>query len=97
VPELDQQIRAIIAEQLRVELGRVTPEKAIVGDLWADSLAVVELTAALEDAFGIEVPAAEVPMLRTVGDVLCYVRERVAERTAREGSAAPAVPGGADR
>ena len=77
---LDQQIKALIADQLQVDLARVTPEKTIIGDLWADSGAVVELTAAIEEAFGIEVPDHELPSLRTVGDVLFYVQARVAEK-----------------
>lgn len=75
---LEQQVRTIIAEQLQVELERVTPEKSIVGDLWADSMAVLELTGALEEAFQIEVAEDEASSLRTVGDVLHFVCARVA-------------------
>ena len=82
---LDQQIIELIADQLRVDLGRVTPDKTIVGDLWADSVAVVELTAAIEEAFGIDVPDRDVPTLQTVGDVLFYVRARVAEKGGGQG------------
>jgi acyl carrier protein len=78
VPTLEQEIKAIIADKLQVDPGRVTPEKTIIGDLWADSMAVVELTAALEEAFQIEVPDDELPRLQTVGDVLAFIKERVA-------------------
>ena len=78
--QLEQRIKAVIAEQLQVDLARVTPEKTIVGDLWADSMAVVELTGALEEAFHIEVDEHEIPSLKTVGDVLFYVCDRVARK-----------------
>ncbi len=72
---LEDQIRNIIATQLNVELSRVTPEKTIMGDLWADSLAAVELTSVLEEAFHIEISEHDMRRLRTVGDIITYVDE----------------------
>ena len=78
---LEEKIKGIIVEQLNVDPARVTPEKTIVGDLWADSLAVVELTAALEEAFHLEVPEEDIPSLQTVGDVYAFISRRVAADT----------------
>ncbi|MFZ5443220.1 MAG: acyl carrier protein [Myxococcota bacterium] len=74
---LEDRIRNIIATQLNVELSRVTPEKTIMGDLWADSLAAVELSSAVEEAFHIEIPERDLRRLRTVGDIITYVDQHV--------------------
>ncbi len=46
-------------------------------DLKADSLDTVELTFALEDAFGIEIPDKDCARLHTVGSVIDYLSARL--------------------
>jgi acyl carrier protein len=70
-------IREMVAEQLGVDQADVQPEANILEDLGADSLDVVELVMALEEAFDIEVPDEDVEGLRTVGDVEKYIQQRV--------------------
>ena len=74
---LETRIRSIVAEQLGVESGEVTPDASILDDLGADSLDVVELVMSLEEAFDIEVPDEDVEERRTVGDVERYVIQAV--------------------
>ena len=45
--DIEARVKKIIAEQLGVEEGQVTNEKAFVADLGADSLDTVELVMAL--------------------------------------------------
>jgi acyl carrier protein len=70
---LEIKVRSILAEQLGVDLSEVTPDARILDDLGADSLDVVEMVMALEEAFDIEVPDEDVEELRTVADVERYV------------------------
>ena len=70
-------IRGMVAEQLGVDEADVQPEANILEDLGADSLDVVELVMALEEAFDIEVPDEDVEGLRTIGDVEKYIQQRV--------------------
>jgi acyl carrier protein len=74
---LSERVRTIVAGQLGVETGEVVPQASILEDLGADSLDVVELVMALEEAFDIEVPDEDVEGIRTVGDVETYVASRV--------------------
>ena len=75
-PSVQQRIREIVSQQLGVDAGELRPEADILQDLGADSLDVVELVMALEEAFDIEVPDEDVEGMRTVGDVERYVTER---------------------
>ena len=76
--EMEGRIRSIVAEQLGVDLGEVTPNASILDDLGADSLDVVELMMAIEEAFDIEVPDEDVERMRTIGDMERYVTEHAA-------------------
>jgi len=71
--EIEIRVRKIVAEQLGVAPTEITPTANILDDLGADSLDVVELVMALEDAFQIEVPDEDMEAIRTVGDVERFV------------------------
>lgn len=51
------------------------PEASFLNDLGADSLALVELTLALEEAFDIEIPDEEAQKMRTVRDAILSVEK----------------------
>ncbi len=76
--ELETRLRAIVAEQLGVDLADVTSNADILDDLGADSLDVVEMMMSIEDAFDIEVPDQELEAMRTIGDVERYVTAALA-------------------
>ncbi len=63
----------IIANQLGVDKDMVTPQANIVDDLGADSLDVVELVMALEEAFDTEIPDDDAEKIRTVQDIFSYL------------------------
>jgi len=65
----------IIANQLGVEKDIITPEANVVDDLGADSLDVVELVMALEEAFDLEIPDEDAENIRTVKDIYDYLEK----------------------
>jgi acyl carrier protein len=75
---IETEVRAILAEQLGVEISELRPEASILDDLGADSLDVVEMVMTLEETFEIEVPDSEVETLRTIADVERFVAAAVA-------------------
>lgn len=72
-----EKVRGIIVEQLDVEEDAVAMESSITDDLGADSLDVVDLVMSLEEEFDIEVPDDEVENIKTVGDIVKFIEERV--------------------
>jgi len=66
-------VKAVVVEQLNVNVDEVKEESKFVEDLGADSLDVVELVMALEEKFDIEIPDADAEAIATVGDALKYI------------------------
>ena len=64
-------VHDIIQHQLDVE--DFSNESHLQEDLNADSLDLIELTMALEEAFDIDIPDEDAEKLNTVGDVVKYV------------------------
>lgn len=57
----------------------ITMDSALVDDLGLSSLEVINIVAAFEDEFGIEVPDRVIPTLRTVGDIVDYLEKNAEE------------------
>ena len=73
-----EQVRDIIVETLACNADQVTLEATLAEDLAADSLAIVELTMALEEATGVAIADEDAMQLKTVGDVVNYVNRQQA-------------------
>jgi len=67
-------VKAIVVEQLGVDEVNVTPETSFE-ELNADSLDIVELIMALEEAFDLDIPDEEAEKIRTVGNAVSYITD----------------------
>lgn len=76
--EIFEKVKEIIVEQLGTPEASITMESSFLDDLGADSLDIVELIMALEEAFDIEIPDADAEKVVTVGDVVDYIKDHVA-------------------
>ena len=70
-----ERLKKIVVEQLGVDESEVTPEASFVDDLNADSLDLVELIMAFEDSFKLKISEEDSAKLRTVGDVIGYLKQ----------------------
>lgn len=64
----------IIGEELDVPRERLALTTSLIEDLNADSLALINIVMKVEERFKIDVPDDDWRGLRTVGDVIAYVR-----------------------
>ncbi|NIR17260.1 MAG: acyl carrier protein [Desulfobacterales bacterium] len=71
--EIKNRIVEIIANQLGIEEDDVTAEASVIDDLGADSLDVVELVMALEEAFDLEIPDEEAEKITSVQNIFDYM------------------------
>ena len=70
-------VKKIIVDQLDVEEDEVTEAASITDDLGADSLDVVDLVMSFEEEFDIEIPDDQVEKIKTVGDIVKFIEEKV--------------------
>ena len=76
--EIEAKVKEIICNQLEVSPEQLRPEASFIDDLKADSLAVVELVLALEEAFSIEIPDEDTEQIKTVKDAIEYIKAHAA-------------------
>jgi acyl carrier protein len=75
---VEDRVKQIIVEKLQVNEDQVVPEASLMEDLGADSLDIVELVMAFEEEFDQEIPDEDTEKIRTVGEILQYLKERTA-------------------
>lgn len=69
-----EKVKEIIVEQLGVDEKDVVMEASFIDDLGADSLDIVELIMALEEAFDLEIPDKDAEKITTVGSAVDYIK-----------------------
>jgi acyl carrier protein len=73
---IEEKMKKIIVEQLSVSEDEVVPTASFADDLGADSLDLVELIMAMEEAFDIEIPDENAEKLKTVQDAIDYIHSK---------------------
>ncbi|MCQ2347151.1 MAG: acyl carrier protein [Paludibacteraceae bacterium] len=76
--EIEEKVRAMVANKLGVDLAKVTMDANFSQDLQADSLDTVELIMDLEQEFGVKIPEEETQNIATVGDAVAYIKKSIA-------------------
>lgn len=76
--EVEEKVKAIIAEKLGVNVAEVTNEASFTADLGADSLDTVELIMEFEKEFNITIPEEAAEKIATVGDAVAQIEASVA-------------------
>ena len=74
-----EKMREIIAEQLNCDGETIGLDTSFKDDLGADSLDLFELVMALEEEYGLEIPAEELSDVETVGDIIEYLKNKGVE------------------
>ena len=76
--DIPTEVKRIIKEQLDVDEKDIKPESSFIDDLGADSLGLVELVLAFEEAFEIDIPDEDTEKIRSVQDAVDYIEKHLA-------------------
>jgi len=76
IQEIEQQLRDVIVEQFKVPASRLTKDTSLVRDIGADSMSLVEMTARIEDRFGVNLPNVGYLSGKSLGDLVAYLASR---------------------
>lgn len=77
---VEQRVKQIIAEQMGMDESQVDNTASIVDDLGADSLDIVEMTMAFEEAFDLDIPDEDSEKISTVKDAIDYIEAKMAKK-----------------
>lgn len=72
---VEKRVKEILAEQLGVDINKITLETNVATDLGADSLDLVEILMSLEDEFGISIPDEVISDVKTVKQIVDFVEQ----------------------
>lgn len=76
---VEEKVKKIIAEHFHVNVESLKEDTSLVDDLMAESIDTVELIATFEENFNIEIPEEEAEKNQTVGQVVRYIKAKLAE------------------
>ena len=75
--DVAERIIKVTSETLKVDPGRITDDSRFVEDLGAESIQSVELVAAFEEEFDIEMDEEAALEVKTVGKAVSFISEIV--------------------
>ncbi len=71
--DVAERIKKVTAEILKIDVGRVAEDSRFVEDLGAESIQSVELVAAFEEEFDLEMDEEDALGVKTVGDAIGFI------------------------
>lgn len=75
---IEDTVIEIAAEKLKIDKSKITLESDFIKDFKADSLDTVELMMEIEAKFGVDIADEEAAKIKTVKDVVDYIKEHKA-------------------
>ena len=74
--ELQEKVIKLVSEATKMDAANIGLNTSFVDDLNIDSLDMVELMMKMEDEFGVEIPEDETENLKSIGDVVTYLKTK---------------------
>ncbi|HHC09186.1 MAG TPA: acyl carrier protein [Actinobacteria bacterium] len=75
--EIEAKLIDLLVDELGIERDKITMDASFEEDLEVDSLGVVELLMALEDAFDVKIPDEEAEQIGTVREAVDLVAQKL--------------------
>lgn len=73
---MEEKVIKLISDATKIDAAKIGPQTNFVEDLNLDSLDIVELMMKMEDDFGVEIPEEDAEGLKTVADVVTYLKSK---------------------
>jgi len=73
--DVGQRVKKVVSQVLKVDPARITPHARFVEDLGAESIQSVELIAAFEEEFDIELDDEQALAVKTVGKAVEFIEK----------------------
>ena len=73
--DVAERIKAVVVKMLKVDPARVTDDARFVEDLGAESITSIELMAAFEEEFDIEMDDEQALAVKTVGKAVEFIEK----------------------
>ncbi len=74
--ELQEKVIKLVSEATKMDAGNISLGTSFIDDLNLDSLDMVELMMKMEDEFGVEIPEDETENLKSIGDIVAYLKSK---------------------
>ena len=78
--DVADRVKKVVVQVLKVDEGKVVPDAHFVRDLGAESIQSIELVAAFEDEFDIEMDPDEATAVQTVGAAVEFIANVIKEQ-----------------
>ena len=73
--DVAQRIKKVVVDTLKIDQGRITDDARFVEDLGAESIQSIELIAAFEEEFDIEMDEEGATEVKTVGGAVAFIQD----------------------
>jgi acyl carrier protein len=73
--DVEKRIKDVVTRTLKIDTGRIASESRFVEDLGAESIQSVELVAAFEEEFDIEMDDEDALEVKTVGKAVEFIEK----------------------
>jgi acyl carrier protein len=74
--ELQAKVIKLVSDATKVDASNISNTTNFIDDLNLDSLDMVELMMKMEDEFGVEIPEEETDNLKSIDDVVSYLKTK---------------------
>ena len=71
--EVETTVKEVLAKQLSMEVGKITPDSRLVEELGIDSFGSVEVAFELEEKFNLKIPDEALYEAKTVKNIVDYI------------------------
>lgn len=73
--DVEKRVKEVVARTLKTDVGRISDDARFIEDLGAESIQSVELVAAFEEEFDIEMDDEEALSVKTVGKAVGFIEK----------------------